>query len=625
MQLLKKLHKWLSLLVGLQLLIWLGTGIYFNLMDHQKASGNQYRQQPAVAQVETHRLVEPQLVLAKSKQAVSLKQISLLAQPYYLLTHTKGLYSNFKNNYSLVNAYTGEPVAIDELMAADLAKSSYKGNGAVNNVIKLAPPYDDIPREQNEVWQVNFADEINTSVYVDVGSGRIIKHSNDDKRFVDIFFMLHFMDYGTEGSFNNVQIIIFALFTLFFALTGFIWTIELGFNGQYKISFKRKKRTLSVFDKDQQPIGDFDVATNANLLDGLVEHDIVLSSTCGGGGSCGQCKVQLNKQVKINSAEYEHFSEQELQQGYRLACQHNSTEIDKLTLITAADASTAKKHLLTLTHSEFISPFIKEVRFKVVGGEKVTFKAGAHMRFFIPAAKGVSIPQRLPDTLKPHWHHIDHLEFEHNACSRSYSIANAHDQNEAGTDELTFTIKIQNSPNKSVLPGVGSSYLCSLLPGQTIEAVGPLEDFYAKPLSKNTMVLIGAGSGMAPLKSLIEEQLMQAPTSNAKGEKLLPREIHFFYGARSEHDLLYQEQFLQLAKQYPQFNYYPVLSQPSSQWLGEKGYAQALFTSKFGELSQFESAEFYLCGPPKMMATILDFLKNKNVDATNIAFDEFTQ
>ena len=625
MQFIKKLHKWLSLLVGLQLLIWLGTGIYFNLMDHQKASGNQFRQEPAVAQVDTTRLIEPQLVLAKSKQAVSLKQISLVAQPYYLLTHTKGLYSHFKNEYSLVDAYTGEPVVIGELMAADLAQSSYKGEGVVNSVIKLSPPYDDIPREQNEVWQVNFVDEVNTSVYIDAGSGRIIKHSNDDTRFVDIFFMLHFMDYGTEGSFNNVQIIIFALFALFFALTGFIWTIELGFNGQYKVSFGRKKRKLSVFDKNQQPIGEFEISTNTNLLDGLIEHDIILSSTCGGGGSCGQCKVQLNKQVKINSAEYEHFSEEELQQGFRLACQHNSTEIDKLTLINAADASTAKKHLLTLTHSEFISPFIKEVRFSVVDGKKLTFKAGAHMRFFIPAAKGVSIPQRLPEALKPHWHHIDHLEYEHSACSRSYSIANAHKQNEAGTDELIFTIKIQNSPNKSVLPGVGSSYLCSLLLGQTIEAVGPFEDFYAKPLSTKTMVLIGAGSGMAPLKSLIEEQLIEAQANNAKDNNLSPREIHFFYGARSEHDLLYREQFLQLAKQYPQFNYYPVLSQPSSQWLGEKGYAQELFTSKFDELNQFESAEFYLCGPSKMMATILDLLKGKNVDSSNIAFDEFTQ
>ena len=477
---LKKLHKWLSLLVGLQLLVWLGTGLYFNLMDHQKASGNQYKQTPVVAQVDINRLVEPQLVLSQSKQVVSLKQISLLEHPYYLLTHNKGLYSHFDNDYSLVDAYTAEPVVIDETMVRKLAQSSYNGKGVIKNAVKLSPPYEDIPREQNEVWQVNYADYIQTSVYIDAGSGRIIKHSNDDKRFVDIFFMLHFMDYGTEGSFNNVQIILFSLFTLFFSLTGFIWTIELLFNGQYKVRFGNKSRTLALFDKDLEPIGEFDLATNTNLLDGLIDHDIALSSTCGGGGTCGQCKVRLDSSVKVTSAEHVLLTKEQLQQGYRLACQHDATETKRLTLI---DVTKAKKYLLELTHSEFISPYIKELRFKVLGGERLKFKAGAHLRFYIPPAKGVSIPARLPDAFKYHWRDIEYLEYEHQACSRSYSLANGDGQIEAGTNELKFTVKIQNAPNKSIYPGVGSSYICNLGLGQTIEAAGPFEDFHAKPSS----------------------------------------------------------------------------------------------------------------------------------------------
>ena len=246
MFLLKKIHKWLSILIGLQLLIWLSTGLFFNLMDHQKTSGNQFRQSPAIAQVNEDKLVEPQRVLLKSKPAVSLKQISLLEKPYYLLTHEKGLYSHLNNSYSLVDAYSGRQVIIDELMASELAQASYKGQEEISSVIKMSPPYDDIPREQNNVWQINYADDVNTSVYIDAGSGRVVKHSNDDKRFADIFFMLHFMDYGSEGSFNNVQIIIFATFTFFFALTGLIWTIELGFNGQYKVNFVRKRESKDI-------------------------------------------------------------------------------------------------------------------------------------------------------------------------------------------------------------------------------------------------------------------------------------------------------------------------------------------------------------------------------------------
>ncbi len=164
MLLLKKIHKWLSLLVGLQLLVWLGTGLYFNLMDHQKASGNQYRKQAAIAKFDINRLIEPRLVFAQAELAVSLTQVSLLQQPYYLLTHQKGLYSHFKNDYSLVDAYTGKPVDIDETMAKKLAQSSYNGEGEIQSALKLSPPYDDIAREQNDVWQINYADEINTSV-----------------------------------------------------------------------------------------------------------------------------------------------------------------------------------------------------------------------------------------------------------------------------------------------------------------------------------------------------------------------------------------------------------------------------------------------------------------------------
>ena len=615
MLLLKKLHKWLSLLVGLQLLIWLSTGLYFNLMDHQKAAGNEFRHRPAIAQVDLNRLVEPKLVLSQSKLAVSLKQISLLDHPYYLLTHDKGLYSHFKNDYSLVDAYSGISVVIDEEIAKKIAQSSYKGKGIIESAIRLSPPYEDIPREQNAVWQISYADEVNTSVYVDTGSGRIVKHSNDDKRFADIFFMLHFMDYGSEGSFNNVQIILFAIFTLFFALTGLIWTIELGFNGQYKISFGKKTRKLTVFDKNQQLVGDFEVTTTSNLLDGLIEHDIALSSTCGGGGTCGKCKVVLDKSTKVTSADYAHFSHDELEQGNRLACQHSTYEVEQLTLV---DVTKAKRHLLELTHSEFISPYIKELRFKLVGDYKLTFKAGAHMRFFIPASKGVSIPMRLPGAFKPHWHHIEHLEYEHKACSRSYSLANGNGQIVGGTDELVFTVKIQNSPNKSILPGVGSSYLCNLGLGQTIEALGPFEDFYAKPPSNKPMMFIGAGSGMAPLKSLIEEQL------NLKHkEKRINRDIYFFYGARAEEDLLYKDNFFKLSMQQSNFHYYPVLSNPLEAWSGAKGYVQELLLSNIDNICQIEGVEFYLCGPPNMMSATINLLKTKNIDANNIAFDEF--
>lgn len=246
MRLIKSLHKWLSVIVALQLLIWLGSGLFFNLMDHSKARGNEYRIKPLGATVIEHaRLLEPitmlkQLELRQSElkqpmQVVnSIKIIELLGKPYYLLNHHQGLYQHFYNEHSLINVYTGEQKTINDDMAQAIAGNTYSGNGAISSTIKVSPPIDDFLKEQNTVWQVNFDDELNTSVYVDASSGRLVGHSNDDKRFADFFFMLHFMDYGSVGSFNNWQIMFFALLTLVFCLTGMIWVVELVSKGRYQ-------------------------------------------------------------------------------------------------------------------------------------------------------------------------------------------------------------------------------------------------------------------------------------------------------------------------------------------------------------------------------------------------------
>ncbi|HBY88388.1 MAG TPA: hypothetical protein DEO86_21255 [Colwellia sp.] len=237
----KKLHKWLSLLVFIQLLIWLGTGLFFNLMDHDKARGNQNKKAITLQAVEHNRLVNLDLVMKNiSKPVTEIALIQRLGKSYYLLTHEEGLYSHFKSDYSLVDAYVGNEFIIDDDIASKLAQASYKGKGDIRGVVKVRPPITDMLKERNTAWQVNFSDDFNTSVYIDASSGRLIGHSNDDKRFVDLFFMLHFMDYpflgqGSVGGFNNGQIIFFALLTLVFCLTGFIWVIELLRKGRYRL------------------------------------------------------------------------------------------------------------------------------------------------------------------------------------------------------------------------------------------------------------------------------------------------------------------------------------------------------------------------------------------------------
>lgn len=253
MRLIKLLHKWLSVIVALQLLIWLGSGLFFNLMDHSKASGNANRiNRIESIHIDHARLLAPSTILKAlelshsastnkkttlQRRVNSFKLIQLLNQPYYLLNHKRGLYVHFYNEHSLIDAYTGEPKVIDDVVAQALAQLTYSGNGQVVSVVKVLAPMEDMLKEENTAWQVNFTDEANTSIYIDASSGRLIGHSNEDKRFADFFFKLHFMDYGVMGkigSFNNGLIIFFSLITLLLCLTGAAWVVELLSKGRYK-------------------------------------------------------------------------------------------------------------------------------------------------------------------------------------------------------------------------------------------------------------------------------------------------------------------------------------------------------------------------------------------------------
>ena len=608
----RKIHKWASVIVGIQFLLWLSSGLYFNVMDHDKASGRAYRTLSKIdVIVDPQKLLEPSTVLAQFQPSVMLTSTVLLSKPVYKLTHQKGLYANFENHYTIVDAYTGHQITIDKGIANALARQSYSGPGDILSSVLLDAPISDFPKQQNPTWQVDFDDDVQTSVYVEAGSGRIVGHSDKDKRLADIFFMLHFMDYGNEGGFNSVQMTLFAFVSLWLSLTGIIWTVDLGFRGQYQISWFAKKRQVKLFDQDRKSMGSVLFSTHINLLDGLVEHNIVLPSTCGGGGTCGRCKVMINPAVKTTSADQLHFTNKELAEGYRLACQHFSNDIDHMTLI---DVTNAQKHTLELSQSRFISPVIKELRFKVKGGKDISYKAGAFMRFFIPASTTSTIPLDLSDEFKPYWQHIKNRSFEHDACTRNYSFA----MSSSTTEELVFTIKVQSAPDDSLQPGVASHYLCNLDVGKTVEALGPFEEFYARDNSLKTLVLVGAGSGMAPLRAIIDEQI----AGSIKSDKTL-RDIYFFYGARAEIDLLYANDFYDLADQNVNFHYIPALSKPDDAWLGATGYAQHILELNLDSLENIDELEFYICGPQGLMDDVISMLKNKGVKNDDIRFDLF--
>jgi len=233
----RKIHKWASLLVGLQVIIWIISGLTFNVIDHEKARGNTYRQTTMAAQIikENKDLLPVERILKSYPDTIELNQINLLSKPYYLLTKKQGLYRHLASSYHIINAITGALILVDEQLATAIAKANYNGPGKIKSIALSALPISDFPRHKNPSWQINFTDDLETSVYVEQGSGHIVGHSNSNKRFADFFFMLHFMDYGRAGNFNTVQMILFAFITLWLTLSGLIWTIHMLRKGRYRL------------------------------------------------------------------------------------------------------------------------------------------------------------------------------------------------------------------------------------------------------------------------------------------------------------------------------------------------------------------------------------------------------
>lgn len=244
MVLLKKFHKWVSVVVGIQFLIWLISGLSLNIMDHTKAAGHTYKKHHhASMEWQNLTLIDPKIVLAQQAPSTSLKLISLNARPYYLLNHERGLYAYLANTHSLVDAVHAGLVTLDQAMAQSLAQEVYSGPGGIQSATRMTPPLAEFPKQKNAVWRVNFADDVQTSVYIEADTGRVVGHSDKHKRLADFFLMLHFMDYANEGSFNNIQVIVFAFLALFLSVTGLIWTIDLGLRGQYKITLFGRRKT----------------------------------------------------------------------------------------------------------------------------------------------------------------------------------------------------------------------------------------------------------------------------------------------------------------------------------------------------------------------------------------------
>jgi Na+-transporting NADH:ubiquinone oxidoreductase subunit F len=352
------------------------------------------------------------------------------------------------------------------------------------------------------------------------------------------------------------------------------------------------------------------------LLGVLANNGIFVSSACGGGGSCGQCRVEVKSGGgEILPTELDHISKKEAKHGCRLSCQLSIKQDMDIEL--EEEIFGIKKWDCEVMSNDNKATFIKELKLKIPNGESVPFKAGGYIQIEAPAHHVKYSEFEVPDKYRGDWERFGFFNIESKVGEetiRAYSMANYPE--EEGIIMLNVRIATP-PPNNLTLPaGKMSSYIWSLKAGDKATISGPFGEFFAKE-SKAEMVFVGGGAGMAPMRSHIFDQLRRLKTG---------RKITFWYGARSLREMFYVEDFDMLAKENENFDWHVALSdpQPEDNWEGYTGFIHQVLLKNYLQAHPApEDCEFYMCGPPMMNAAVINMLKELGVEDENIMLDDF--
>ena len=352
------------------------------------------------------------------------------------------------------------------------------------------------------------------------------------------------------------------------------------------------------------------------LLGALAAQGIFVSSACGGGGTCGQCRCKvLAGGGDVLPTELNHLSRREAREGERLACQ--VTVRQDMSVVLPESVFGVRKWACTVLSNDNVATFIKELKLAIPAGERVPFRAGGYIQIEADPHQVRFADFDVPALYRDDWERLqlfDLVSTVETPITRAYSMANY--PQEEGIILLNVRIATPPFNNMSAPPGQMSSYIWSLKPGDTVTISGPFGEFFAKE-SQAEMVFIGGGAGMAPMRSHIFDQLERLNSD---------RKISFWYGARSVREKFYVEDFDRLAAEHPNFSWHVALSDPlpEDHWDGLTGFIHnVLFEQYLRDHESPEDCEFYMCGPPVMNAAVIRMLKDLGVPDENILLDDF--
>ncbi|MBK8497247.1 MAG: NADH:ubiquinone reductase (Na(+)-transporting) subunit F [Flavobacteriales bacterium] len=387
-----------------------------------------------------------------------------------------------------------------------------------------------------------------------------------------------------------------------------------------------------------------EVSAGSTLLSTLSEQKIFLPSACGGGGTCAMCKCQvLEGGGEILPTEVPYFSRKAIADHWRLGCQVKVKQ--DMDIKVPEEIFGIKKWECEVVSNYNVASFIKEFVVKLPPGEHLEFEAGGYIQIDVPPCevefKDMDItahPElvalgRDPQDFKPEWdkYKLWDLKMKNpEPIFRAYSMAN----HPAEGNIIMLNIRIATPPWDrakngwmDVNPGICSSFVFNCKPGDKVTISGPYGEFFIKDTGAE-MLYIGGGAGMAPMRSHLFHLFHTLKSG---------RKVTYWYGGRSKRELFYLEHFNSIARQFPNFKFFVVLSEPhpDDNWKVKKdvndpegdgftGFVhQAVIDQYLKKHESPEDIEFYFCGPPMMNAAVLKMVDDWGVPKENVAFDDF--
>ncbi len=361
---------------------------------------------------------------------------------------------------------------------------------------------------------------------------------------------------------------------------------------------------------------DIHVPAGGKLMGALASEGIFVSSACGGGGTCAQCTVKvLEGGGDILATEKNHIKPRDAREGVRLSCQVAVKQ--DMRVIVPEEAFETKKWECTVRSNHNVATFIKELILELPPGEEVAFKAGGYIQIEVPPHVVEYKNFEIEEEYKEDWDKYDMWRFKsvvNDEVFRAYSMANYPGE----TGIIMLNVRIASPPPRmpDVPPGIVSSHIFDLKPGDKVTISGPYGEFFIKDTDAE-MVYIGGGAGMAPLRSHIFELFKRQKTS---------RKVSYWYGGRSYRELFYIDHFREIEKEFPNFEFNIALSEPlpEDNWDGYTGFIhQVVLDNYLKQHPAPEDIEYYICGPPMMNAAVFKTLDDLGVEPENIAYDDF--